>query len=200
MQPLIVASRNPDKIRELKELLSPLKIVVHSLLDFPTIPSPIEDKDTIAGNAMKKALYGASRIGMLCLADDTGMFIDALDGAPGVYSARYAGTGCSYLDNRRKVLIQMDGKQNRTAHFDTAIALADRDGIIAIVTASVNGSICIRERGENGFGYDNLFEPDGLGKTYAELSDVEKNIYSHRSLAIKKIIPILERIVTSCND
>jgi XTP/dITP diphosphohydrolase len=199
MLPLIVATRNPDKVRELKKLLSRLNLSVHSLLDFPSIPSVVEDRDSIAGNAMKKALFGAKETGMLCLADDTGLFIEALDDAPGVYSARYAGTNCSYLDNRRKVLIQMEGQTNRAAHFDTAIALANEEGIIAIVSASVRGMICEFERGTQGFGYDNLFEPEGLCKTYAELSEEEKNLYSHRSLAIKKILPVLERIVHNCN-
>jgi len=199
MLPLIVATRNPDKVRELKKLLSRLNLSVHSLLDFPSIPSVVEDRDSIAGNAMKKALFGAKETGMLCLADDTGLFIEALDDAPGVYSARYAGTNCSYLDNRRKVLIQMEGQTNRAAHFDTAIALANEEGIIAIVSASVRGMICEFERGTQGFGYDNLFEPEGLCKTYAELSEEEKNLYSHRSLAIKKILPVLERIVQNRN-
>lgn len=192
---MLLASRNPDKIQELRELLSALNVSLHSMLDFPTIPDVVEDHDTIFGNAMKKAIHGAQLTGMLCIADDTGLFVDALNGEPGVYSARYAGESCSYLDNRRKLMFKMQDQEVRSARFCTAIALADPKGIVAVVSSTVEGEIVEFERGSNGFGYDNAFEVQGLGKTYAEMSDDEKNRCSHRSFAIQKILPILKRVL-----
>jgi XTP/dITP diphosphohydrolase len=193
--PLLLASRNPDKVQELKELLKPFNITLHSMLDFPDLPETIEDADTIFGNAMKKAIEGTGHTGMLCLADDTGMFVDALDGAPGVYSARWAGEACSYQDNRRKILLQMEGIANRSARFETALALADRNGLISVVSGVVKGQITEYERGENGFGYDSIFEVEGTHQTYAELDDSQKNHISHRGLAVREMLPILKRIL-----
>jgi XTP/dITP diphosphohydrolase len=193
--PLLISSRNPDKVQEFREILAPFGITLHSMLDFPQIPSTVEDADTIHGNAIKKAIEGAAFTRMLCLADDTGMFINALSGAPGVYSARWAGENCSYADNRRKILLQMDGIAERSASFETALALADYSGLISVVTGCVKGKITIYERGENGFGYDSIFEVEGMQKTYAELDDAEKNRISHRGLAIREMLPILKRIL-----
>lgn len=194
-KPLLISTRNPDKVREFRELMSPLHISVHSMLDFPEAPETIEDKDSIYGNAIKKAIAGAQYTGMLCLADDTGLFIAALDGAPGVYSARYAGAYCSYLDNRRKVLLQMEGISERSAYFETAVALADSEGLISVVSGKVQGRISDVEKGENGFGYDSIFEVEGENKSYAEMSEQEKNMISHRNLAVQKMLPLLQNIL-----
>lgn len=194
-QPLLISTRNPDKVREFREIMGPLNISVHSMLDFPDSPETIEDKDSIFGNAIKKAIEGAQYTGMLCLADDTGLFISALDGAPGVYSARYAGDDCSYLDNRRKVLLQMDSETDRSAYFETAVALADSQGLISIVSGKVKGRISEVEKGENGFGYDSIFEVEGKNKSYAEMSEQEKNMISHRNLALQKMLPLLKNIL-----
>lgn len=193
--PLLLASRNSDKVSEFRELLLPYNITLHSLLDFPDLPETIEDQDSIFGNAIKKAMEGTGHTGMLCLADDTGMFVDALDGAPGVYSARWAGEGCSYADNRRKILMQMDGVADRAARFETALALADHNGLISVVSGVVKGEITEFERGTNGFGYDSIFEVEGSRKTYAELDEMEKNRISHRGLAVREMLPILKRIL-----
>nr|MDK2850472.1 XTP/dITP diphosphohydrolase [Candidatus Cloacimonadota bacterium] len=194
MIPLLLSTRNPDKVKELCDLLAPLEVAVHSLEAFPECPETIEDKDTIFGNAIKKACNGAAYSGMLCLADDTGLFIDALGGDPGVYSARWAGPDCSYQDNRRKVLLQLEGISDRRAYFRTAMALVDVSGLISVVQGEVAGFITEIERGNAGFGYDSIFEVEGIGKTFAEMSDTDKNRISHRGLALNKIIPILERI------
>lgn len=193
--PLLLSSRNPDKIRELKDILAPLNISVHSMMDFPTLPETVEDQDTIFGNAMKKAIEGARHTGMLCLADDTGLFIDALNGDPGVYAARFAGENCSYQDNRLKVLLMMTGKSERSATFRTAIALADPNGVISVVTGEVRGQIATEERGDQGFGYDNIFVVEGQNRTYSEMDIESKNRISHRALATQEILPILKRIL-----
>jgi XTP/dITP diphosphohydrolase len=198
--PLLLASRNPDKIAELKAILEPHQIRIHTMLDFPDLPDTIEDQDSIFGNAMKKALEGARLTGMLCLADDTGLFIDALEGAPGVYSARYAGEECSYRDNVRKVLLQLQEADNRNAYFETAVALADPTGIISVVSGCVRGHIASYEQGENGFGYDSIFMVEGTNKTYAEMNNEEKNRISHRSLATREILPILLRVLRINNN
>ncbi|MCK9557295.1 MAG: RdgB/HAM1 family non-canonical purine NTP pyrophosphatase [Candidatus Cloacimonetes bacterium] len=192
---LLLSSRNPDKLQEYKEILSPFNIVLHSLLDFPDAPETTEDKDTIHGNAIKKAMEGSRFTGMLCIADDSGLFIDALNGDPGVYSARWAGEGCSYQDNRRKILLQMEGLDNRAARFETALALADSTGLISVVCGVVKGQITLYERGDMGFGYDSIFEVEGRNRTYAELSDKEKNSISHRGLAIREMLPTLKRML-----
>lgn len=193
--PLLLASRNPDKIAELKAILAPFEVRIHTLLDFPGFPDTDEDQPSIFGNAMKKALEGARLTEMLCLADDTGLFIDALDGAPGVFSARYAGEECSYQDNLRKVLLQMQDITDRNAHFETAAALADASGIISVVSGVVRGQISLYEQGENGFGYDSIFSVEGYQKTYAEMDNETKNRVSHRALAIREILPILLRVL-----
>lgn len=193
--PLLLSSRNPDKVQEFREILKSCNITLHSMLDFPDLPETIEDAETIYGNAIKKAIDGAKQTGMLCLADDTGMFVNALSGAPGVYSARWAGEKCSYADNRRKILMQMESAHDRKAKFETALALADHNGLISVVSGVVSGRITDFERGDNGFGYDSIFEVEGLDKTYAELDDATKNRISHRGLAIREMLPILKRIL-----
>lgn len=193
--PLFMASKNPDKIAELSAILASYQVKVHTMRDFPAYPDTVEDADSIFGNAMKKALEGARFTGLLCLADDTGLFIDALDLAPGVYSARYAGEHCSYQDNVRKVLLLMQDSKHRHAYFETAVALADTSGIISVVSGRVRGEISRFEQGENGFGYDSIFTVEGSHQTYAQMNDTDKNRISHRSLAIREILPVLERVL-----
>lgn len=189
---LLIASNNPDKLAELHELLGSLNLQLLSLKDCPGFPPTVEDRDSISGNAMKKALEAAQATGLITLADDTGLFIDALDDAPGVYTARFAGEGCSYADNRAKTLQTLEGNPNRKASFRTAIALASPEGIIAVAEGVVEGLITTSERGSNGFGYDSIFEINGL--TYAEMDDDDKNACSHRAAGIRNILPILKNI------
>ena len=190
---LLLASNNPDKITELKAMLAHLPVKLFSLKDFPDLPSTEEDRDTIAGNAMKKALEASKGSGLPCLADDTGLFIEALDGAPGVYAARFAGENCSYADNRHKALDLMQDIENRKAEFRTAVALASPAGIITVVEGKVEGEITNEERGSSGFGYDSIFAVKGV--TYAEMDEATKNRCSHRAEAIKAVLPVLYKIV-----
>lgn len=193
MKALLLATHNPDKVREIKDLLKGLPVKLYSLLDFEGLSEVIEDEPTILGNATKKAYQMAQESQMLCLADDTGLFIEALEGEPGVFSARWAGPSCSYRDNRLKALELLDGIVDRTAEFRTVVALAAPDGIIATKEGIVKGVITTEERGEHGFGYDSIFEVGEL--TYAEMTDEQKNELSHRALAIQAILPIIETTI-----
>lgn len=192
---LFFSSRNLDKVRELREILLPYRIALHSMRDFADCPETVEDRNSIYGNAIKKAIEGAKFSGMPALGDDTGLFITALKGNPGIFSARWAGEGASYQDNRAKILLEMQGLKLREAYFETAVALADNSGLISVVSGKVRGSITEDERGESGFGYDSIFEVEGLDKTFAQLSDEQKNHLSHRALAMEAILPILKRIL-----
>ncbi len=187
----MIASHNKDKIKEITAVLRDFDINILSMDDFPDIEPVNEDRDTICGNAMKKALEVAQRSGILTLADDTGLFIHALNGEPGVFAARYAGEHCSYEDNQNKVLRLMEFQDAREAEFRTAIALSLPDGIVAVHEGSVKGTITRIKRGNGGFGYDPIFEVSSHGKTYAEMNDEEKNSCSHRALALQSIKPVL---------
>ena len=194
---LLLASHNQDKAKELKALLSGMNILLLTLNDFPTIVPTIEDQDTISANAMKKAFEASLKTGLVSLADDTGLFIKALNDKPGVYSARFAGEHCSYKDNRMKVLKLMEGITNRYAEFRTCVALSAPDGIISFKIGILEGNITTEERGTNGFGYDSIFIPLSFNKTYAEMTDTEKNSISHRAKAIEAIIPIIKELIES---
>lgn len=191
MPKLVIASRNQDKIKEIKALLSELPIDIVSSYEILPDFDVVEDKDTIMGNAAKKALETSIATGMHCLADDTGLFIEALQGAPGVYAARYAGEGCTYADNRIKALSEMGDIEDRRASFKTAVVFANPEGVIAVREGNVTGTLTKAERGTNGFGYDAIFEVEGTGKTYAEMTDAQKNVCSHRARALQAILPFL---------
>jgi len=184
---LLIASGNKDKIKEIKELLSDLPLQLLTKDDFSDFPDVIEDKDTIEGNAKKKATEIAKKYNLLSLADDTGFFVKALNGRPGVYAARYAGEHCSYQDNRNKILKEMKGIDEREAYFETVAVLADREKIIAVTSGRVYGEISREEKGIKGFGYDSIFIVRNVGKPYAEMSEKEKNKISHRALALQKM-------------
>lgn len=192
---LLIASNNPDKIAEIRGLLAGLEVELLSLHDFPDLPPTVEDRETIAANAMKKALEAARNTGLPCLADDTGLFIQALNGEPGVFAARFAGEQCSYKDNREKALKLLEGISDRSAEFRTCVALAAPDGIIAVKEGVMPGTITTEERGANGFGYDSIFAPEGGELTYAEMSDAAKNEISHRGRALRLMLPLLRDII-----
>lgn len=194
---LMIASQNRDKIKEIRQVLADPQIILYSLDDFPDLPEVVEDCDTIKGNAIKKAIEIAAYTGMYALADDTGLFIEALDDRPGVYAARYAFENCTYEDNQNKVLMEMQNIKNRKAEFRTAVALANPDGLIAVHEGIVAGEICTYKRGNGGFGYDPIFLVTSMNKTFAEMTDDEKNSCSHRALAIKSILPLVKEILTS---
>ena len=192
---LLIATRNKDKIIEIREILKDLDLEIVSSFDYPEMPDVIEDRDTIKGNAIKKAEECAAFSGLLSLADDTGLFVDALDGKPGVFAARYAGEDCSYKENRNKMLKEMAGKEDRTAQFRTVVAFASPTGIIATAEGKVDGEITTKEIGSGGFGYDAIFRASETGKTFGEMNQSEKEKISHRGRAFRNILPkVLEYI------
>ena len=192
---LLLATRNEDKVIEIKEILKDLKVEIISASQFPDMPDVNEDRDTIKGNSIKKATECAEYSKLLTIADDTGLFVDALDGKPGVYAARFAGEDCSYKDNRVKMLKEMDGISNRNAQFRTVCALVSPDGLITTTEGIVEGKITEEEFGNNGFGYDAVFRADETGKTFGEMTLAEKETISHRSRAFNKMIPIIKKYI-----
>lgn len=183
---LLIATRNSHKLEEIRRIFDFSGLEVLSAFDFPEIPDVVEDGDTLEENARKKAREMALATGLWALADDSGLEVDALDGAPGVYSARYAGEDCSYADNNTKLLRELDGASSRLARFRTVMALSDPQGAVETVEGVCPGKIIETLRGEHGFGYDPLFVPEGFSKTFAELSSAEKNKISHRARALEK--------------
>ena len=197
---LLLATRNEDKVIEIKEILKNLDVEIVSASQFPDMPDVIEDKDTIKGNSIKKATECAEFSNLLTIADDTGLFVDALDGKPGVFAARFAGEDCSYKDNRIKMLKEMKCRENRNAQFRTVCALVSPDGLIATTEGIVEGKITEEECGDNGFGYDAIFKADETGKTFGEMTLIEKEKISHRSRAFNKMIPILIDYINKQGD
>lgn len=187
---LVFASNNINKIKEI-QLLLPSKIQVISLKDIGCFEEIPETADTIKGNVMQKANYITEKFGYNCFADDTGLEVEALNGEPGVYSARYAGEQRDANDNMDKLLANLDGKTNRNAQFKTVIAL-NLDGNQQLFTGIINGKIIEEKIGTNGFGYDPIFIADGYSKTFAELTLEEKSKISHRGLAVKQLVDFLK--------
>ena len=183
---LVIATRNTHKLEEINAVYNFQGLEVSSAFDFPEIPDVIEDGDTLQANAIKKAMEIAKATGCWTLADDSGLEVSALEGEPGVYSARYAGEECSYEKNNTKLLIELASKDDRSAQFRTVIALCDPQGNTRTVEGICPGRIIKELRGTNGFGYDPLFIPDGFDETFAELGSAVKNEISHRALALKK--------------
>jgi len=182
---LVIATRNTHKLNEIKAIFDFQGLDVQSAFDFPEIPDVVEDADTFVGNASKKAVEIARVTGCWSLADDSGLEVEVLDGAPGVYSARYAGEPCSYDKNNEKLLNELSGVKNRSARFRTVIALSDPEGNVKTVEGICPGKIIDELRGTNGFGYDPLFIPEGYEQTFAELDASVKNKISHRALALQ---------------
>lgn len=193
---LLIATGNKNKVRELQEMLDSAKWQVKSLKDFPQVVMPPEDKPDFMGNAMVKAKAAADQTGLLTLADDSGLVVDALDGAPGVHSARYAGDGHDDEANNQKLLRELAGcpMEKRTARFVSCIALVTPDGRVESATGTCEGCIGLEKAGTEGFGYDPLFIVEGLGKTMAELTLKEKNAVSHRGKALKEILLKLQEL------
>ena len=191
---LIVATRNEGKVKEIRELLHDLPLRTASLIEFPEIPEIVEDQLTFSGNAVKKAETVCSHAGEAALADDSGLEVDALEGRPGVYSARFAGKNSSDEENNRKLLKELENvpAEKRTARFRCVIALAlPGEGTIT-VEGACEGWIGFSPQGREGFGYDPLFIHPSHGSTLAELSPQEKNEISHRGRALAKVRPIIE--------
>ena len=191
---IVLATGNPDKIRELRELLREIPFELKSLRDFNHVKEVEETGSTFGENAVIKACGFAQQTGRVCLADDSGLEIEALGGAPGVQSARFAGLGAGYDVKNAKVLGLLDesGDTERRARFVCVMALADRSGrVIHTAEGICAGSIAYAPRGSGGFGYDPIFVPEGFNQTFAELGDDVKHRISHRARATELIIRYL---------
>ena len=192
---IVIASRNEDKIKEMSEILQGSGIEILSLKEFTDIPEIIEDKDTFKDNALKKARLIFKQTGIVALADDSGLEVDALEGRPGIYSARFAGKKATHEQNNDLLITQMKHvpENERTARFRCSLALVGKE--IEIVTEGVSEGIILSERkGNKGFGYDSLFFYPELGLTFAELDSEKKNQISHRALAFDKMRVFLDFI------
>jgi len=194
---LVLATGNRDKQREMKTFLRDLALTIRTLDEFPAAPVVIEDGQTCRSNAGKKASEIARFTGLLTLADDTGLEVDALGGHPGVYAARYAGAHASYADNCRKLLDELEGvpAEQRGARFLTVVAIADPSSSVEFVEGVLQGQIANHCCGVHGFGYDPVFMVPELGKTLAELTLDQKNQISHRGQALAKAKDVLKRIL-----
>ena len=189
---LVFASNNKNKIQEIQTLV-PNTIQILSLEDIGCTEDIPETADTIEGNAILKANYVTEKYGYDCFADDTGLEVEALNGAPGVYSARYAGEQKDANDNMDKLLLELKDKTNRKANFKTVIAL-NLNRKQNLFTGIINGKIIEEKIGTNGFGYDPIFVADGYEKTFAELSMEEKSTISHRGIAVKQLLTFLQKL------
>ncbi len=196
---LVLATGNRHKVEEIREILKDLPVAVKPVSEFPGVPDVVEDGATLRDNAVKKARSVALCLKQWTLADDTGLEVDALNGAPGVYSARWSGEGCSYDDNNRKLLDSLRGLpcEKRTARFRCVIALSDPEGNTRAVDGQIDGIIGGECRGGLGFGYDPLFVVPEQGMTFAELPMDVKNGISHRGRALRKARELLKEILCS---
>ncbi len=184
---LVLGTGNPGKVDELRALLSDVAVEVipgHTLDDPPTVE---EDAKTLTGNAKKKARAFRKATGLPALADDTGLEVAALDGDPGVHTARFAGPNCTPEDNKQRLLEVLDGVDDRRARFRTVVALIGRDGTVHTFEGVCEGTITTAPRGEGGFGYDPLFRPQDHDQTFAEMPPEAKNEISHRRKALDAV-------------
>ncbi len=195
---LVLATTNPDKQEELVSLLRDLGYTIRTMDEFDSVPRVIEDGETCQANAMKKATALARHTGMLALADDTGLEVEALGGRPGVYAARYAGEEATYEDNWRKLLRELKGvpADKRVARFRTAVAIAEPSSQVEVVEGVLDGRITESPSGTEGFGYDPVFLVPELGKTLAQLTLEQKNRISHRARALAKAKEVLKSKLT----
>lgn len=192
---ILIATNNRDKVDEISYLLSSSQFSVKSLDDFPKIPKTVEDEPTLEANALKKARDAFKALGVLTLADDTGLECYYLELKPGVISARYSGENATYAENNAKLLQALKGvpPRRRNARFRSVVAIVGSN-IQKVVEGTMEGAIAEAPRGSNGFGYDPLFIPRGSEKTYAEMTLEEKNRVSHRAAALTKAMEVLKGI------
>lgn len=183
---LVLATNNKDKIREIKQVLDDLPVTILTSDDFLEFPDPVENGVTLEENAIIKATEIARFCDLPAMADDSGLEVDALNGAPGVYSSRFAGPGCTYRDNNEKLLKELDGipEEKRTARFRCVIAIAWSPNDVQTVEGKVEGVIAEDIAGREGFGYDPVFVYPPAGKRFSEMSLDEKNVVSHRGKAV----------------
>jgi XTP/dITP diphosphohydrolase len=199
-RPLVLATSNEGKIAEIKKMLSPFSAEIKSLKDFGPIPPVVEDGDTFEDNAYKKAHFTAKVLGFPALADDSGLTVEALKGAPGVHSARYAGENATDRERNLKLLKAMEGIEDRKAVFVCLIAVAVPRGPALIYEGRCEGVLTHEPKGENGFGYDPLFYYPPLKRTFAQLSTEEKNRISHRGKALAEVKAEFPHIITWINQ
>ena len=192
MYKIVFATNNEHKLREIRAILKD-KAEVFSLADIGCNVDIAETADTLEGNALIKARYVYENYGYDCFADDTGLEVEALGGAPGVHTARYATDGHDTSANMRKLLAEMNGKENRKACFRTVIALI-RGGEDHLFCGRIDGYISVEPLGDNGFGYDPVFIPEETGKTFAQLGEELKNTISHRARAVNKLMEYLNSL------
>jgi len=198
---IVLATRNQGKIEEIRSLLKEQEgsggIEISSLKDYPDVPEIVEDGATFSENARKKALTVAQLIGQIAVADDSGLEVDALGGAPGVYSARFAGEGASDFANIKKLLelLRDIPPEKRGARFVCVMALATPDGEVSLVDGECRGMIAMEKRGTSGFGYDPVFIVPEYGETFAELGREVKNKISHRARALSKLCRLLGSLI-----
>lgn len=195
---LVLATQNQDKVKEIRTLFEgKLDLKLTTLADYPELKLPPETGDTYRDNAIEKALFVAMETGHVALGDDSGLEVDALEGAPGVYSARFAGEGVSDVDNRAKLLRVLKGvpEIERGAQFVCTMAIVTPEGQVDVVDGVCDGKITVSESGQAGFGYDPIFFYPPLGKTFSEMHSEEKNQISHRGLALRAAIPVLNGLL-----
>ena len=186
---LVCASANPDKVMEIAAILDG---VVDLLPRPPGVPEVAEDADTLIGNARLKATAICAATGLPAVSDDTGLFVDAIGGAPGIFAARFAGEDATYADNRAKLLRELGDARNRKASFVSAVMVVWPDGHELAVEGVCEGTIATTELGDRGFGYDLVFIPDdGDGCSFAQMTDAEKNQISHRARALHALLAAL---------
>lgn len=196
---IVLATRNENKVRELAAMLDDLPLRLESIASFADAPEVEENGATFADNAVLKAKAAAQHTGLWAMADDSGLEVDALDGQPGVYSARFAGSHATDADNNEKLLRFMVDvpEERRTARFRCAIALASPDGLVFVDEGTCEGRIAQAPRGDGGFGYDPLFIVPHLGRTFAELPPAEKDRISHRARALAAMRRRLEELAAA---
>jgi XTP/dITP diphosphohydrolase len=202
MKELVLATNNKHKVREIIDILGKLPLTVKSLADFKKMPEVVEDGETLAQNAVKKAMTVSMRLNTWAMADDTGLEVDYLAKAPGVYSARFAGEKCTYEDNNKKLLKLLEGVpiKERTARFRCVIAIANAEGSVELTQGSIEGYIALKPAGANGFGYDPIFVVPKYKKTFAQLSDKIKNKISHRGIAVSNAKKVIKAILSRKED
>jgi XTP/dITP diphosphohydrolase len=196
---VILATRNRGKIREIKDLLTDLPVRILSLEDLCPELELAEESKSYMENARKKAITVARKTRLISLSDDSGLEVEALGGEPGVYSARYFGPGLSDRDKVSKLLRNLQGRRDRRARFTCFICLAFPDGRVQSFDATCEGTIALEPRGEQGFGYDPVFVPEGYERTFAELGEPVKKKISHRARALVKLRSFLEEYLSEAN-
>ena len=193
--PLVIATGNPGKITEIQELLTGFPIEIKSLADFGPIPEVAEDGETFDENAYKKASFTAKILGIPALADDSGLMVEALGGAPGVLSARYAGENATDAQRVAKLLKAMQGQSHRKAAFECVISIAVPSGPALTYEARCEGLIAEQPAGQSGFGYDPLFFYPPLNKTFGQMTIAEKSQVSHRGKALQELIQEFDKVL-----